>query len=81
MARMRVLWLGVLLAGLGSSGCCWWADKWCPNRQYPAAYPSGVCCPPPCCPPCVPYTPTTTGYPTNTTWSRPAGPVNNCCTP
>ena len=46
MLRMR--WLG-LVGGLllTSSGCCWWADKMCPQSHYaaPACYPAPQYCP------------------------------------
>ena len=32
--------MGVLAALLGSTGCCWWCDRWCAR---PAAY--GACAP------------------------------------
>ena len=72
MSRMR--WLG-LVGGLmlTSSGCCWWADKWCPQSHYapPAYYPTGQCCQP--CTPCTPVAqPGPSGYPA---WTpRPAAP-------
>jgi hypothetical protein len=54
MSRMR--WLsvvgGLLLA---SSGCCWWADKMCPQSH--CAAPAGYYPAPQCSQPCVPYTP------------------------
>jgi hypothetical protein len=75
MLRMR--WLG-LVGGLllTSSGCCWWADKMCPQSHYaaPPAYgpaPQGCC--PPCPPPCTPYVPAQSapsGYPA---WTPPCG--------
>jgi hypothetical protein len=76
MSRMRWLPLvgGLLLA---SSGCCWWADKMCPQSHYapPAYYPA-----PQCCQPCVPYTPApqgTAGYPTGG-WTPPPPPPCPC---
>ena len=67
MIRMR--WLG-LIGGLlvTSSGCCWWADKWCPQSHYaqPTCYPA-----PQCCQPCVPYAPAPSGYPA---WTPQPGP-------
>jgi hypothetical protein len=76
MSRMR--WLA-LVGGLWltSSGCCWWADKMCPQSHCaapPAYYPAQPCCPPPC----VPYTPVAqpgpSGYPA---WT-PAPPPPPC---
>jgi hypothetical protein len=57
MIRMR--WLG-LIGGLllTSSGCCWWADKWCPQSHCAASPPPQACYPAPqCCQPCTPCTP------------------------
>ncbi len=77
MMRMRgLIWIALFL-GLSSSGCCWWADKWCPHNT-PACYPAAPMyyAPPSNVPnvPCVPCCPpgTTTGYPT-TTWQQPVG--------
>ena len=75
MSRMR--WLsvvgGVLLA---SSGCCWWADKMCPQSHYAA--PAGYYSAPQCCQPCVPYTPAAqpgvSGYPASGGWTPPPAP-------
>ncbi len=69
MKRIGLLGGAALLLGM-SSGCCWWADHWCPQRNYPAAYApppaAPVCCQPvpqpcqPCPPGCAPsgYAPT-----------------------
>jgi hypothetical protein len=63
----------VVFLGLASSGCCWWADKMCPNchnqmvSQQPPVYYSQPCCPQytnPCCP---------VGY------QAPAGPGSQGC--
>jgi hypothetical protein len=77
MSRMR--WLG-LVGGLmlTSSGCCWWADKWCPQSHcaQPACYPAPQCCQP-CAPytPCTPYTPAAPGPSGYPAWTpRPAAP-------
>lgn len=81
MKRIGLFSAAGLVLGL-SSGCCWWADRWCPQRHYaPAAYaPAPACYPAPaapvCCQPCVPCTPTS-GYPT-TSWSNPGA---GTCTP
>ena len=64
----KTRWLG-LVGGLllTSSGCCWWADKMCPQSHYaqPACYPAPQCCQP-CQPACQPWTPVpaSAGYPT-----------------
>jgi hypothetical protein len=71
---MSKLCLLGLFAGLllSSSGCCWWADKWCPQSHYTApAYSTYPACPQQCCPPppppCQPCTATAapgpSGYP------------------
>jgi hypothetical protein len=74
MLRMRWLSLvgGLLLA---SSGCCWWADKMCPQSHCaaPAAYYAA----PQCCQPCTPCTPGpqgVSGYPAAGTWTPPPAP-------
>lgn len=69
----RYLVLAMLVIGLlTSSGCCWWADHWCPHPVQACAPPPGyyqaapACgCAPPCT--CAP------GYPTS--YSPPAAPV------
>jgi hypothetical protein len=85
MSRLR--WLG-MVAGLllTSSGCCWWADKMCPQSHYappPAAYYPAPAPAPQCCQPCTPYVPTCqpgpSGYPTSWTPQQ-VRPVANGCT-
>ncbi|HZT82287.1 MAG TPA: hypothetical protein VFA26_18815 [Gemmataceae bacterium] len=77
MSRMRWLgWMGGLL--LTSSGCCWWADKMCPQSHYaaPACYPAPQCCPPPCTPYAPVAQPGPSGYPG---WTpAPAAPGCSC---
>jgi hypothetical protein len=76
MLRKRWLSLvgGLLLA---SSGCCWWADKMCPQSHYaaqPNYYPA-----PQCYQPCTPYTPQpgVAGYPAGG-WTPPPPPPCPC---
>ncbi len=86
MERMRWLALATILLGMTASGCCYWADKWCPQHHTPppVAYQAAPACAPACapappnCTPCIPVCPpgTTTGYPA-TTWQKPV-PANNC---
>lgn len=80
MKRMCVLGGVALWAALSASGCCWWADRWCPQRGYPSAYAAPAYAPaqPVCCQPCVPVCAPgqTTGYPTQQSWSRPSN--GNC---
>jgi hypothetical protein len=82
MSKMR--WPGLLsgLLLLTSSGCCWWADKWCPQSHY--AQPAYAA--PACCQPCVPYTPCApvaqpgpAGYPAWTPPPRPAAAPGCSC--
>ena len=73
----KTRWLG-LVGGLllTSSGCCWWADKMCPQSHYaqPACYQTPQCCQP-CQPVCQPWTPqASSGYPTQPITPVPASP-------
>jgi hypothetical protein len=73
MARYLVT-AGLLIGLLSSSGCCWWAERWCPHAQPVAVqgYPPGYGCG---CP--------TSGYaPPPANWVAPQPPVpphNPCC--
>jgi hypothetical protein len=74
MIRMRLLGLASVLAA--SSGCCWWADKMCPQHCCPTTAYQPVACQPYTPPPCQPYTPcapTTPGYPTASSAAPAAG--------
>jgi hypothetical protein len=70
MVRLRWLAWVTLLLGLAPSGCCKWAEHWCPNcHNTPTAYSAApACCPVGCvpaCPPgCVPS-------PAASTWQQP----------
>ncbi len=79
---LRTRWLG-LVGGLllMSSGCCWWADKMCPQQHYgpPCAYyPAAPCTAAPQCTPYTPaWTPAPANYPTTAPVARP-GPPCTC---
>jgi hypothetical protein len=78
----RLRWLA-LVGGLlfGSSGCCWWADKMCPQSHY-AAPPAGYCPPPQCCSPCTPYAPVAQPGPSGyQAWTPQSHPVYPCGCP
>jgi hypothetical protein len=59
MAKVRLLTWAALLLSLGSSGCCWWADKWCPQSH---AAPQCYAPPPATAPACQPYVPACQPY-------------------
>ncbi len=68
-----------------STGCCYWADKWCPQRSAVAAapvyYPGPAAAPSQCCVPCCP--PGSSGYPVAApapagTWTQPRGGACTC---
>jgi hypothetical protein len=72
----RYLVTATLLFGLlTSSGCCWWAERWCPHAQPVAvqAYPAG-CQPAACGCPTTNYTP-----PPNWVQPQPPVPVQQAC--
>jgi len=68
-----------LASVVGLSGCCWWCDKWCGERNYGGApaccAPAPSCCPQQqCCQPVPAPVPAQ-----NWSQARSYNPPTNCC--
>lgn len=92
MSANRLAIWAILTGTLALTGCCRWAERWCPPPAH--AYPPPVAAASPCCVPatvCCPPGTVPAGYPAGAPgapvgqgWQRsytavPGGPQPSCC--